>query len=46
VFVLISLTSAFVVQLQAPWARIAVRVVGSWIVASGLLMLGWAVRES
>jgi hydrogenase/urease accessory protein HupE len=46
VFILVALAAALVVQLQAAWARIAVRVVGSWIVASGLLMLGWAVRKS
>ena len=46
VFVLIVLTAAFVVQLQAQWARIAVRVAGSWIAASGLLMLGWSFRGS
>jgi len=46
VFVLIALATAFVVQLQAGWARIAVRVAGSWIFASGLLLLGWAVRSS
>ena len=44
VFVLIALAAAFVVRLCAHWARIAVRVAGSWIAASGLLMLGWAVR--
>jgi hydrogenase/urease accessory protein HupE len=44
VFVLVALTAAFVVRLRAQWARIAVRVAGSWIAASGLLMLGWAVR--
>jgi hydrogenase/urease accessory protein HupE len=44
VFVLIALAAALVVRLQAHWARIAVRVAGSWIAASGLLMLGWAVR--
>jgi hydrogenase/urease accessory protein HupE len=44
VFVLIALAAAFVVRLRARWARIAVRVAGSWIAASGLLMLGWAVR--
>jgi hydrogenase/urease accessory protein HupE len=44
VFALIALVSAFVVRLQAGWARIAVRVAGSWIAASGLLMLGWAAR--
>ena len=44
IFVLIALAAAFVVRLRAHWARIAVRVAGSWIAASGLLMLGWAVR--
>ena len=46
VFVLIALSAAFVVRLRAQWARIAVRVAGSWVAASGLLMLGWAVRSS
>ena len=44
IFVLVALAAAFVVQLRAQWARIAVRVAGSWIAASGFLMLGWAVR--
>ena len=44
VFVLVALAAAFVVRLRADWARIAVRVAGSWIAASRLLMLGWAVR--
>ncbi len=44
VFVLIALAASLVVKLQAAWARIAVRVVGSWIVATGLLMLGWNLR--
>lgn len=44
VFVLTALAAAFVVQLRAPWTRIAVRVAGSWIAASGLLMLGWSLR--
>jgi hydrogenase/urease accessory protein HupE len=44
VFVLVALAAALVVRLRAEWARIAVRVAGSWIAASGLLMLGWAVR--
>jgi hydrogenase/urease accessory protein HupE len=46
VFVLIVLAAAFVVQLRASWARIAVRIAGSWIAASGLLMLGWSFRGS
>lgn len=44
VFVLIALSAAFVLRLGTSWTRIAVRVTGSWIAASGLLMLGWAVR--
>lgn len=35
------LTSAAVAPLQAFWARVAVRVAGSWVVAVGVLMLGW-----
>jgi hydrogenase/urease accessory protein HupE len=45
VFVISVLVSAFVVSLRAEWARIAVRVAGSWIAASGLLMLGWTFRR-
>jgi hydrogenase/urease accessory protein HupE len=44
VFVLVALAAGFVVKLRADWARIAVRVAGSWIAASGVLMLGWAAR--
>ena len=42
VFVLVALLSAFVVSLRAAWARIVVRVAGSWVAAIGLLMLGMA----
>ena len=41
VFVLVALCAAFVIRLRWTWTRIAVRVVGSWIAASGLLVLGW-----
>jgi len=44
IFVVVALAAAVVVRLRAHWARIAVRVAGSWIAASGLLMLGWALR--
>jgi hydrogenase/urease accessory protein HupE len=44
VFVLVVLVAALVVQIRAQWGRIAVRVGGSWIAASGLLMLGWSIR--
>lgn len=40
----ITIGAGFVVSLKVFWARIAVRVVGSWIAATGLLMLGWALR--
>jgi urease accessory protein len=44
VFALVAIGAALVVPLRATWARIAVRVAGSWIAASGLLLLGWAAR--
>jgi urease accessory protein len=44
VFILVTLAAAFVLRLQQNWMRIAIRVSGSWIAASGLLLLGWAVR--
>ena len=43
-FVLVALAAALVIALRAPWMRIAVRVAGSWIVATGLLLLGWSLR--
>jgi urease accessory protein len=43
-FVTVALAAALVVAIWAPWARIAVRVAGSWIAAVGLLMLGWSLR--
>lgn len=45
-FVLVALLSALTVWLadRPPWARIVVRVAGSWIAAIGLLMTGWALR--
>ena len=45
IFVVVALVSAFVIKLRPPWTRIAVRVAGSWIVATGLLLLGWAARR-
>jgi hydrogenase/urease accessory protein HupE len=45
-FVVVALVAALVVVLRAPWARIAVRVAGSWIVAIGLLLLGWSLRPA
>jgi urease accessory protein len=39
-----ALAAAMVVAIRVPWGRIAVRVAGSWIVAIGLLLLGWSLR--
>ncbi len=44
VFVIVALFSSFVIPLRRQWALIVVRVAGSWIAASGLLLLGWALR--
>jgi urease accessory protein len=43
-FVIVSLLAGQVISLRLAWGRIVVRVAGSWIAATGLLMLGWAVR--
>jgi urease accessory protein len=45
-FVTTALAAALVVALSAPWARIVVRVAGSWIAAAGLLLLGWSLRAA
>ena len=44
-FVLVTLAAALVASLRAPWTRIVVRVAGSWIVAAGLLLLGWTFHS-
>jgi len=44
VFVVVAIAASSVVRLRAAWARVAVRVIGSWIAASGLLVLGWSLR--
>ena len=45
-FAIVSLLAGQVAVLQAQWARLAVRISGSWIAAIGLLMLGWSARSS
>ncbi|MGV4796969.1 HupE/UreJ family protein [Rhizobium sp. F40D2] len=44
VFALIALVSALVLKVKWDWARVAMRVAGSWTAASGLLLLGWGLR--
>jgi hydrogenase/urease accessory protein HupE len=45
VFTLVALGASLVVPLRAAWARVVVRVAGSWIAAMGLLLIGWGVRS-
>jgi len=44
VVTLTALVTSLVVPLRVVWARVAVRVAGSWIAAVGLLLLGWMLR--
>ena len=46
IFVLVALAAALVTSLRMPWTRIVVRVAGSWIVAAGLLLLGWTFHSN
>jgi hydrogenase/urease accessory protein HupE len=41
----VSLLAGQVAVLQAHWARLAVRISGSWIAAVGMLMLGWSMKS-
>ncbi len=43
-FVVTTLGAACAVAWQSGWLRVAWRVAGSWIAASGLLLLGWSLR--
>lgn len=44
VFVVTALAAACAAAWQSGWLRIAWRVAGSWIAASGLLLAGWSLR--
>ena len=44
VLVVVPLVAGLIVSLKAFWARVAVRVLGSWIAATGLLVIGWSLR--
>jgi hydrogenase/urease accessory protein HupE len=46
VFALVALIAALVVSISAAWARVVVRVAGSWIAAIGLLLIGWGLRPT
>jgi hydrogenase/urease accessory protein HupE len=44
IFVLVAISAACAVSLQSAWARLLVRVAGSWVAASGLLVLALRLR--
>jgi len=44
VTVVATLLAGLAVGARAAWARIVVRVAGSWIAAIAILMLGWAIK--
>jgi hydrogenase/urease accessory protein HupE len=44
VFVVTALAAAATIALTWPPAKIAIRVLGSWTTATGLLLLGWSLR--
>ena len=41
---LVTLIAGLVVSIKSFWARVVVRVLGSWIAATGLLVIGWSLR--
>jgi hypothetical protein len=43
-FLFITLFAALVISLRWPWTRIAARVLGSWITAAGIFLLGWSIN--
>lgn len=44
IFVLLALVSSAVLSLKPGWGVIAVRVLGSWTAATGLLLAGWTLH--
>ena len=46
VFAAFAFVAGFALSLQSRIARIAMRISGSWIAASGLLLLGWLLRSA
>jgi urease accessory protein len=45
IFAIVAIFAALAASVRAQWARIAVRVAGSWIAAAALFMLGWSLRR-
>jgi urease accessory protein len=45
IFVLLALVSSVALSLRGGWQVIAVRVLGSWTAATGLLLVGWTLHS-
>ena len=45
-FVIAAIVAGLALAFTSGWARIAVRVAGSWVAAIGVLMLGWSLRPA
>ena len=46
IFVLLALLSSAALSLRGGWPVVAVRVLGSWTAATGLLLVGWMLRST
>lgn len=44
IFVTVAIVAALVVSARSAWALVVIRALGSWLVAAGVLMLGWTLR--
>ena len=44
VFIVTSLIASLIIPRRTQWFRTAIRVVGSWLAALGLLLIGWALH--
>jgi urease accessory protein len=44
ILIIVSLLAGQAASIRVTWARVALRVVGSWIAAIGIFMLGWSLR--
>jgi urease accessory protein len=45
IFILTTILSSQITALPAGWPQVTVRVAGSWIAATGMLMFGWLVQS-
>ena len=44
-FVIVALAASAIHALKPPWTRVVVRVLGGWITAMGVLLIGWSINS-